>query len=490
MNFRQDSTDPSELVFGLVGPIGCNRKLVQDTMTDLAKHFNYRVVVVRMSNIIRKHATVEAPEEDQYLRVTNLIAAGNELREKTSDNSLLAKLAAIEISDLRDVETPRTIYLIDSIKHPEEVEELRHIYGSGFYLFAINSSQARRQQFLERVCLIDSEEKRTELINRDSGESVGHGQSTSEAFHRADFFLNEEGNNNKIWNTLERFFEIIFAAPFRTPTFHEYAMFMAHGASMRSADLSRQVGAVVTRKTDILSYGANECPSPFGGTYWPTYDPVSGEIGDIADGRDYMRGVDKNAQEKRSIIDALKEGLSPESKHILGTNIARSGLNDITEYGRVVHAEMDALLGCARRGISCEESVLFCTTFPCHNCAKHIVAAGVVRVIYIEPYPKSKAYEMHDDAVASPEDEFAMERVIFAPFVGVGPRQFVDLFSMTLSSGAKMKRKKSGSAEKIEWSKKTALPRVKMYAFSHRDNEQAVRTILQVLNEIEPIIVS
>ncbi|MDN3612645.1 hypothetical protein QWZ16_23945 [Vibrio ostreicida] len=26
--------------------------------------------------------------------------------------------------------------------------------------------------------------------------------------------------------------------------------------------------------------------------------------------------------------------------------------------------------------------------FPCHNCAKHIVASGIKRVVYVEPYPK------------------------------------------------------------------------------------------------------
>jgi deoxycytidylate deaminase len=487
MNFRQDSTDPSELVFGMVGPIGCNRAHVQETIVNLAKHFSYRVVPIRVSEIIRRYADVYAPDEDQYVRVSNLIQAGNELRKRTSDNALLAKLAALEISRLRDATNPRTIYLIDSIKHPEEVDELRHIYGAGFFLFAIHSSQTQREQFLERVCLIKSKKKREELINRDSGEPLEHGQSTSEAFHRADFFLHEDGNNNKTWNTLERFLDIIFASPFKTPTFYEYAMFMAHGASMRSADLSRQVGAVVTKHEDILSYGANECPSPFGGTYWPTYNSTSGKIDDVKKGRDYTRGFDHNAREKRLIMERLKADIPSAVLDVLSKNIDASGLADITEYGRVVHAEMDAILACARRGVSCDEAVLFCTTFPCHNCAKHIVAAGVSKVIYIEPYPKSKAFEMHDDAIASPESQNSEERVVFAPFVGVGPRQFVDLFSMSLSAGAKMRRKESGSENKATWDRGSALPRLKMYPVSHRENESSVGNVLDVLGKIEPI---
>jgi deoxycytidylate deaminase len=52
-------------------------------------------------------------------------------------------------------------------------------------------------------------------------------------------------------------------------------------------------------------------------------------------------------------------------------------LYDLTEFGRAVHAEMEALLCCARSGVSPRFGSLFTTTFPCHNCAKHIIAAGI-----------------------------------------------------------------------------------------------------------------
>ncbi len=489
MNFRQNSSEPSELVVGVIGPIGCNRKHVTDTIKSLAKHFDYRPIEIGMSNLIRAKSKVPDFSEDQYLRVKALIQAGNELRRRTGDNSVLAKLAAQEISKLRPQDSRRNIFVIDSIKHPEEVDELRHIYGSAFYLFAVHSPQTYRDEYLKNQCHIPDSFKRAELIEQDKDEQVGYGQSTREAFHRADFFLTEEGNHQKVWNTLERFFDIIFGNPFATPTFHEYAMFSAYGAAMHSADLSRQVGAVVANGTDILSTGANDCPKPFGGTYWPTYDRANGRIFDLPKGRDYMRGVDRNAQEKQVIIDALKQGLPEEAKRILEKNILRSSLNDLTEFGRVVHAEMDAILSCARRGVSCNHASLFCTTFPCHNCAKHIVASGIRKVVFIEPYPKSKAFDMHDDAIAGSE-EGRDDVVKFVPFVGVGPRQFVDLFSMTLSSGARMRRKASGSMETAKWTRQNAIPRVKAYPVSYQDNERTVTAEADVaLAEIEPVVV-
>ena len=66
----------------------------------------------------------------------------------------------------------------------------------------------------------------------------------------------------------------------------------------------------------------------------------------------------------------------------------------------MVHAEMEALLSCARSGVSPVGGTLYSTTFPCHNCAKHIVAAGLRRVVYVEPYPKSRAVEFFNRSQA------------------------------------------------------------------------------------------
>lgn len=477
LNFRQRSKEPSELVLAVVGPMGSNKSLVIETMTNLAKHYSYKAKIIKMSDIIRTRVEIPEVNNDEYKRVRLLIEAGNQLRKVASDNSLMAKLAAIEIAEARAKENfPKMIYIVDSIKHPQEVQELRDIYGGGFYLFAVHSSQKSRDAFLENNCHIRDKTKRDELMDRDQDERLGHGQSTRDAFHLADFFVSENGNANKVWISLQRFFDLMFGDPFRTPTFDEFSMFMAHGASMKSADMSRQVGAVITLGTDIIASGANECPRPGGGTYWPVFDHETNLIEDTPEGRDYTRSEDRNAKEKQLMIDALKNGFTDDALAKLEKNIASSGLNDITEYGRVVHAEMDALLSCARRGLSCQNSVLFCTTYPCHNCAKHIVASGVKTVFYIEPYPKSKALDMHPDAIATPDDEDQRGRVVFKPFVGVGPRQFINLFSLTLGVGEKLKRKQKEGFEPVSWVREDASPRVRMYPASYVEREQLVAT--------------
>ncbi len=481
MNYSQSSNTPTEIVVGIIGPIGCNRELVINTIKKLAKHYSYESEVIKLSDIIISYTNVNVIGYDQYDRVVKLMDAGNDLRNSTSDNSILGKMAAIKISKQRENHKKPVIYIINSLKHPEEVAVLRDIYGNGFYLFAIHSSEKTRDVFLKKECHIDSDKQRKELIERDKDEHLGYGQRTSAAFHLADFFVTENGDNKKIWNSLERFFDLIFGDPFRTPTFQEYAMFMAYASSIKSADLSRQVGAVITHLDDILSTGANECPKPYGGTYWPEFNEKNNEISDVKGGRDYTRGCDHNAHEKQQIINRLKSNMPKKEADILDENIANSGLQDITEYGRVVHAEMDAILGCARRGVSCLGTIMFCSTFPCHNCAKHIVASGIKKVVYIEPYPKSKAFDMHDDSISdNPNDKSG--KVIFRPFVGVGPRQYINFFSLHLSMGGKISRKEKGTAIKAAWERKNAVPRLKLHPVSYLEIEGVIEEEIEKLN--------
>ncbi len=74
-------------------------------------------------------------------------------------------------------------------------------------------------------------------------------------------------------------------------------------------------------------------------------------------------------------------------------------------------------------------------TFPCHECAKMIVGAGIVEVMYIEPYPKSLVSRLYRDVidtappVSSRRGELVGERVPFRPFVGVAPRRFDAAFT-------------------------------------------------------------
>jgi len=131
------------------------------------------------------------------------------------------------------------------------------------------------------------------------------------------------------------------------------------------------------------------------------------------------------------------------------------------------------LLTCARSGVSPRGAHLFTTAFPCHNCTRHIIAAGIQRVIYIEPYAKSRAEELHDDAIVVEEkakDEGRIQnRVPFTHFVGIGPRRYFDLFSLALSSGQALQRKHNSRVIKIV--KENGWTRVPLSPYSYMIRE-------------------
>jgi len=182
------------------------------------------------------------------------------------------------------------------------------------------------------------------------------------------------------------------------------------------------------------------------------------------------------------MIDEIVDSAPVSEREALRTHLQRSRINDITEYGRMVHAEMDAILACGRMGISTADADLYCTTFPCHNCAKHIIAAGIKRVVYVEPYPKSKARDFHQDAVSLGQQQ--QDRVCFEPFVGVGPRSFFNLFSMRLGSGYPLTRK-SPEGDVLDWQEQQANVRMQMLPTSYIDRETLAASLLDQLLEQE-----
>lgn len=488
--FLTTGINEGELVIGIVSAVGTESKRVIETLTDRLKLFGYEAQEIRVSSILP--APESAPTE--YARIKHYMAEGDRLRESSKNNAILAAGVAAEIAKNRNSESVKKAYIVNSLKHPREVEFLRKVYADGFYLIGIHADIKRRHNFLtdDKGC---TQDQANELIKIDEDESLDHGQKTRDTYHLADFFLNFGKNTDQIKNGLQRFLELIFSNPYKNPTFDEFAMFMAFNSSVRSGDLSRQVGAVISREQQIIATGANDVPQSGGGLYWAEMNPETGEVNDRPDGKDYMRDMDSNKQTQAEIIREiatalLDKGLVSADKEMdLAAALKESKISDLTEFGRIVHAEMDALLSCSRAGIPTVGSTLYCTTFPCHNCAKHIIASGIKRVIYVEPYPKSRALEFHSEAIELKSEFNAAAAdnglVAFEPFVGVGPRRFLDLFSMSLGSGSKLRRKEKNGAT-VEWDKASAPIRTPLIPKSYREIEAAAVNIWNEQSQFTP----
>ena len=479
----------AELVIGLIAAVGTEVSLVVSILEQELSRAGYETVHIKVSSdVIPNLQTVDIGGGTEYERIDRLMTAGNQAREAASaksknenvGNAILAYGAAAQIFAKRKTQTDgkyipftKTAFIIDSLKRPEEVETLRRVYPQGFILIGVDSARSRRFDHLTETLQM-SKTNAERLMSRDENEAKEtHGQRVSKSFHLADFFL-KLTNSDALKHEVRRMVELLFGCPTHTPTFDEFAMFLAFSAALRSADLSRQVGAVVACDNQIIGTGANDSPRAGGGLYWPTRNE-KGEFQDEARGRDYKRGGDSNREEQVRIINdivsrAEEFDLDKQSVRDL---LERSRIRDLTEFGRVVHAEMEAILSCGRRGISTVGAEIFCTTFPCHNCAKHIIDAGITRVVYIEPYAKSKALEFHDDSIIPPDEEHSQNdiRVSFEPFSGIGPRRFYDLFSMHLSSGYDLNRKDNHTGKAIDWNIQNAPLRLSMRPTSYIDLE-------------------
>ena len=78
------------------------------------------------------------------------------------------------------------------------------------------------------------------------------------------------------------------------------------------------------------------------------------------------------------IISQGYNGFLPGCKH---ESVMRNGHEVAT-----IHAEQNALLDCAKRGVSCDNSNAYITHYPCYTCIKMMGAAGIKKVYYIDDY--------------------------------------------------------------------------------------------------------
>lgn len=117
-------------------------------------------------------------------------------------------------------------------------------------------------------------------------------------------------------------------------------MSMAELAATRSTCIRRKVGAVLVKNRRVISTGYNGAPAGH-----------------------------QHCQE----IGCLREQLNVPSgeKH---------------EICRGVHAEQNAIIQAAFRGISVSGAYLYCTSKPCSICAKMIINAGILSVVYRDEY--------------------------------------------------------------------------------------------------------
>jgi len=480
-----------EIFIGLVSPLGTDLERVEIEIKAQLKELGYKSHTVRLSEGVShissyKKDLVEEPEEE---RIRSYMDAAKLLRNKMG-GGVLAHISTLRIRAIRKSITgnsqaapEKVAYILCSIKTVDEVNALRNIYGKNFFLVSAYSHKDKRIKSLHKKLENDKNNIQSkQLINRDYLENSKEGQNVSGVFPLADFFVNAESKD--LESNVTRFFELMFGNNFLTPKIDEMGIFLASSVALRSADLARQVGAaVLTKEGEILSIGCNEAPKCGGGLYWEF------DKGDKK--RDFDRGVDSNDEIKNKIKSEFVTQLTDDlicklsdkkvfteeidevdkielvSELLISDTVKKSKFSDVIEFGRSVHAEMAAISDAAKRGISLADSTLYCTTFPCHICTRHIVAAGISRVVYVEPYIKSKAAYLYSDSI-SVDGKTSKDKVAFQAFMGIAPRLYQHFFKIVNNR----KDKKTGKV--IEWDESKSSFRFKVYDARYISAEQYV----------------
>lgn len=471
----------NEVFVAIVGPAGAGVGTAAKCLLPLFEDCGFIPVIIKVSTLIRKVATAQKLQvpasgirRRKSLDNTQMMQdRGDEIRRGEiygydEDHSAVARLALKEIAEYRarqqgqnfsgepiDPDGGPRAYIIDSLRHPEEANLLREVYKDAFALLGVVCDPVKREKRIRENFFDRSEwsslEVRTqvsEFLDRDANADERYGQQVSDTFHKADYFVdnsrdgNEDLSETGMNKSLRRFVELITQNKIFRPTVSETAMHQAQSAQMRSACLSRQVGAaLIDAQGNTVAIGTNDVPKAGGGLYGEIFI-VDEDQNDESQGNDFRCAFRDNAhcsntKEQNNIINELVESfpeLQQESIQTVIQKIRKTRLGGLLEFSRAVHAEMDAILSASVTGISPRGCRLYVTTYPCHYCARHIVAAGIDEVQFIEPYPKSMAAELHGDSITSTFDDKWIPpsegggKVLFRPFVGVAPRLYRKVF--------------------------------------------------------------
>lgn len=468
--------DRREAFFGLIAPIGINLTDVVEELAQALKKVRYDTNEIKMTDFLSEIGTYNLEHKTEIDRYTKYIDAGDQVCADSGRKDILALYAIARLakdSPREDLDSlpNQVVHIFRQIKRVEEINAFEEVFGRNILYIGCFSPIKKRIAYLVRnmrktsrgINKKDLEAKALEIISTDEEErDKPHGQRMLECYPRSDFIL-DCTSRGTLRSSCERLVEIYFGAPFISPTIDEYCSYIANAASYRSLDLSRQVGAAIfNQDCEVISMGCNEVPKAGGGTYWSNANN---------DHRDYALGYDSNQRLREDMTrDALvrlqKQGWLSEKysdfkpdelvTQVFGIDSEKKGplfgsmIADVIEYGRMVHAEMNALADAARFRRSTTGATLYCTTMPCHMCTKLIIASGISRVVFIQPYGKSLVDELFEDSV-NLEGGSQAGYVNYDTLTGVTPNGFKRAFH-------KVARRKLADGSAINWDPPNSAP--------------------------------
>lgn len=311
------------MILGLSGPNGAGKGEVVAFLE--ARSFSS----CSLSDVIREELAAHHLEETRE----RMIETGTAIRAADGPGGLAARLARKLVPDRN--------YVIDSIRHPAEVEVLRS-KTERFRLIWIDADEEIRLARIRargRSGDPSTLEELRRLEDREFESDDPDAQQLRAVRELADFTAENSESLEELHTVIQRILERSFF--FERPSWDEYFMAIARVVASRSNCIKRKVAAVITRDRRIISTGYNGTP----------------------------RGTRNCNEGGCPRCAAFAEG---------GTRL---------EECLCSHGEENAITQAAFHGVSVNGGTLYTTLCPCLICTKMIINSGIAEVVYNAHYP-------------------------------------------------------------------------------------------------------
>jgi deoxycytidylate deaminase len=374
--------DARRLVIGITGPVGSG---VSTTAKALANQGGFHLVS------LAHHIKEELRQKENLQPITplnektvpdfrrKLQDIGNSRRE--SSPSYWVDKALLGLPSNKDI-------VIDGIRNLAEVEALRSKF-SRFFLIAVHAPPEVRwsrvqEQYDKNYKAFERDDK------RDSEEDSKFGQQVEKCVLASDYVRVNDSDDgptttqmSSIYNRIRLDIELMRGtdkAFVRPPTADEAHMAAAYAEAHISQCLKRHVGAlIVAADGRALSMGYNE--NPF------SLKPCKFEFNGCFKDMD----MEKKLEAKRDFHcpkcgERISSITSPwKCSHCMANLKGELFPSRNMELCTAIHAEERAIR--SLEGRDATGGTIYSTTFPCFQCARYIIDAGIKRVVYVEAYP-------------------------------------------------------------------------------------------------------
>ena len=282
-----------------------------------------------LSDVIRDDLRDRGIEESRE----RMIETGNAIRGALGPGGLALRLM--------DRLLPDRNYVVDSVRHPEEVAVLR-ARTSRFKLIWVAADEALRlERIRQRGRSGDpaTREGLRRLEDLELGSDDPSAQQLLAVRDLADITIENNGTLEELHASVQEALGQSFF--FERPSWDEYFMSIARVVASRSNCVKRKVAAVITKDRRIISTGYNGTP----------------------------RGVRNCNEGGCPRCNAFAEG---------GTRLDECLCS---------HAEENTITQAAYHGVTVRGGTIYTTFSPCLTCTKMIINAGIEEVVYSAEYP-------------------------------------------------------------------------------------------------------